>query len=135
VGYIIETGIPVPPIAKSPRTSERVEILKVLKIGQSVLFEVDEGKRFNIPLIAGRRYTTRKVDDTHFRVWRIEQKKESAMSEKFLASDGIEPAPGDDDPKPHVVEPEEDEDDDDDDEEPENPEEDDDDEDDDEDDD
>lgn len=37
------------------------------------------------------------------------------QDDRFFAHDGIEPAPGDDEPKLHVVEPEEDDDDDDDD--------------------
>lgn len=68
--YEIENGIPVP--QKGHRDRGFTHTLRLLEVGQS--FVSDKPNTSNVTKIGnatGRRFTTRHIDATHVRVWRV----------------------------------------------------------------
>jgi hypothetical protein len=72
MAYEIETGVPIP----KTRASGRAETIKKLEIGQSFVCQgLPNATSAQICLLGrklGRKFVQRRIDDTSYRIWRIE---------------------------------------------------------------
>lgn len=72
----IESGVPIPPpLGKAADPYSKSGALRRLEVGESVVLPGNPESAgtlvWNIAKQTGRKFTCRKVDDNHMRVWRI----------------------------------------------------------------